>query len=78
MAEFDLTFLSPCRTYGALLDRNAVASARYHKATSELVSLAGRQKAAGFAEAKQNCEACLDECKRTVAAMRAHKAAHQC
>ena len=78
MADFDLQFFSPCQTYGALLDRNVVASARYHQATSELVSLAGHQKAAGFAEAKRNCETCLDECTRTAAAMRAHRAAHGC
>lgn len=78
MAELDLTFLGACETYGALLDRNAVASAKYHEATSELVSLAGQEKAARFPEAKRNCETCLDECKRTAAAMRAHKAAHGC
>ncbi len=77
MAQFDLPSFSPCRTYGALLDRNAVASSKYHEATSELVSLAGQQKA-GFAEAKRNCEISLDDCKRTIAAMRAHKAAHRC
>ena len=78
MAHFDHTPLSPCKTYGTLLDRNALASANYHKATSELVSLAGQEKAAGFVEAKRNCEICLDECKRTAGAMRAHKAAHRC
>ena len=78
MAEFDFPFTSPCQTYGALLDRNAVASSEYHQATSELVSLAGRQEVAGFAQAKRNCVTCLDECKRTAAAMRAHKAAHGC
>lgn len=78
MAQFDLPSFSPCRTYGALLDLNAVASSKYHEAISELVSLAGQQKAAGFAEAKRNCEIGLDDCKRTIAAMRAHKAAHGC
>ena len=77
MAEFDFS-LSPCQIYGALLDRNAAASSRYYDATSDLVSLAGKQEAARFAGAKQNCEACLDECIRTTAAMRAHKAAHGC
>ena len=70
--------LIPCATYSALLDRSAVASAKYYEATSELVSLAGKQKAAGFAEAKRNCETCLDDCKRTTAAMRAHKVVHGC
>ena len=74
----NLTSLRLCKTYGALLDRNALASANYHKATSELVSLAGQEEAAGFAGAKLNCETCLDECKRTAAAIRAHKAAHGC
>ena len=78
MAEFDLTFLRPCKTYGALLDHNATASARYHDATSELVSIASQENAAGFAEAKRNCEICLDECKRTASAIRAHKATHGC
>ena len=78
MAELDFQSLSPCRTYGALLDRNVVASFKYHEATSELVSLAGQQKAASFAEAKRSCKSCLDECKRTIAALRAHKAAHGC
>ena len=78
MAEFDLTFLRPCKTYRALLELNAVASAKYHEATSELVSLAGQEKATGFAESKRNCETCLDECRRTAGAMRTHKATHGC
>ena len=78
MAELDLSFFSPCGTFGALLDRNVVASTKYHEASSELLSLAGQQKAAGFAKAKQNCKNCLDECKRTTAALRAHRAAHGC
>lgn len=78
MAEFDLPSLSFCKTYGVLLDRNVVASSRYHDATSELMSLAGTQKATEFAEAKRNCETCLDDCKRTVTAMRAHRTAHGC
>ena len=78
MAESHLSLFSPCTTYSALLDRNAVATSRYHHATSELMSLAGQQNAAGFAEAKSNCESCLDECKRTAGAMRTHKAVHGC
>ena len=78
MAEFDLQSLSPCETYGGLLDKNASASSRYHEATSELVCLAGQQDFARFAEAKRSCETCLDDCKRTADAMRAHKAAHGC
>ena len=80
MAEthLSLSFFIPCQTYGALLDRNVTASAKYHEATSELMSLAGTQKTAEFAEAKRNCEACLDDCKSTATAVRAHKAAHGC
>ena len=78
MAESNLPSFRPCHIYRVLLDHNVVASSQYHEATSQMFSLAGQQKAAGFAEAKRNCEARLDECKRTVAAMRAHKAAHGC
>lgn len=78
MAESDLSIFGPCHTYSILLDRNALASAKYHEATSQLVSLAGRQNAAGFAEAKRHCETCLAECKRTASAMRAHRTAHRC
>ncbi len=78
MAESSLPRFSPCHTYSALLDRNAVASSQYHAATSQLVSLAGQDKAGAFAEAKRNCDTRLDECKRTTAAVRAHKAAHGC
>ena len=78
MAESHFPLFGPCITYNALLDRNAIASSKYHEATSELVSLAGHQKAESFAEAKRNCEACLDDCKRTAAAIRAHKAVHGC
>ena len=78
MAESHLSRFRPCHTYSVLLDRNVVASAKYHQATSELVSLAGQEKAPGFAEAKHNCETCLDECKRTAAALRTHKTAHRC
>jgi hypothetical protein len=51
-----------------------VESAKYHNATSELVSLAGHGKDAGFAEEKRNCEIGLDDFKHAVDAMRAHKA----
>lgn len=78
MAESHFPLFGPCIAYSALLDRNAAASTRYHEATSELVSIAGLQKHADFREAKRNCEICLDDCKRTTAAMRAHKAAHGC
>lgn len=78
MAESHFPLFGPCIRYSALLDRNVTASSRYQDATSKLLSLAGQQNAAGFAEAKRNCEACLDECIRTTAAMRAHKAAHRC
>ena len=78
MATFDPQSYRPCAKYGNLLDRNATASTRYHHATSELMSLAGTQKAALFAEAKRICEICLAECEATADAMRAHKAAHGC
>ena len=78
MAEFNLPFSIPCKTYSALLDRNALASAKYHEATSELTSIAGLGKAALFAVAKRHCETCLANCKRTAAALRTHKAAHGC
>lgn len=78
MAESHLSLFGPCIKYSALLDWNATASSRYHDATCELVSLAGQQNAARFSEAKRNCESCLDECKRTTAAMRVHRAAHGC
>ena len=78
MAQLDLLSFIPCKTFAALLRCNAVASTKYHEATSELMSLAGQLRAAGFAEAKHNCEICLDECKRTAAAMRAHKTTHGC
>jgi hypothetical protein len=78
MAKSYIPLGSPCTTYGALLDRNVMASGKYHEATSALVSLAGKDTAADFANAKRDCEACLDECKRTASAMRAHKAAHGC
>ena len=78
MAESHFSLFGPCIKYSALLDRNATASTRYHEATSELVSLAGQKKAEAFAEAKHHCETCFGECKRTTAAMQAHKAAHGC
>ena len=78
MAESHLPRFFPCHIYSALLDRNAVASSKYHEATSELMLLAGQQNAARFAESKQNCKDSLDDCKRTAAATRAHKAAHGC
>lgn len=78
MAESHFSLFGPCITYSALLDRNVVAASRYHEATSQLVSLAGHQKAENFTEAKRYCEACFDECKRTAAAVRAHKAVHGC
>lgn len=78
MAESHTPLFGPCITYSSLLDRNCMASSRYCKALSELLFLAGRQNRAGFAEAKRNCEICLTNCKRTAAAMRAHKAAHRC
>ena len=67
-----------CKRYSVLVDRHSIASSRYHHATCELISLAGQWKPARFAEAKQNCESCLDDCKRTAAAMRLHKANHGC
>lgn len=77
MARFHLSFCF-CRTYSALLVRNSVASGKYHEATSKLMLLAGQRQAARFAEAKRYCETCLRNCRRTAAAMRAHKAAHRC
>lgn len=78
MAERYLSLFGPCITYSALLNLNAMASAKYHAATSELVSLAATGAPVRFAEAKRNCKTCLRTCKRTTAAMRAHKAAHGC
>jgi hypothetical protein len=78
MAESHFPFLGPCIAYSALLDRSCVASSEYYEAVSALVPLAGKQKAASFAEAKRNCEISLKNCKRTAAAMRAHKVAHGC
>lgn len=78
MAESHFSLFGPCTTYSALLDRNCVASSEYYAALSELVLLAGTENGALFAEAKLNCQICLRNCKRTTAAMRAHKAAHRC
>jgi hypothetical protein len=78
LAESHLPPFGPCITYSALLDRRAIASSEYFEALSELLFLAGKQNSARFGEAKRNCEICLRNCERTVAAMRAHKAAHGC
>lgn len=78
MAESHLPLFGPCITYSALLDHHCVASANYYEAVSVLVLLAGKQTGASFAEAKQNCEICLRNCKRTATAMREHKTAHRC
>ena len=78
MAQLEFLSFSPCAIYGALLDRNVVASGKYHDATSELMYLAGQREYARFAEAKRNCEIRLDECKRTTDAMRTHRATHGC
>ena len=78
MAESHFPFFAPCIAFSVLLDRNCVASGEYYDAVSALVFLAGKQKAASFAEAKRNCEICLKNCERTAAAMRAHKVAHGC
>ena len=67
-----------CKRYSVLLDRHSVASTRYHQATSRLISLAGQSQPDRFAEAKQNCDACLNHCKQTAAAMRIHRANHRC
>ena len=77
MAESHFQFF-PCRTYSALLDHVFAASSMYCKAVSELVFLAGKEKSARFAEAKRNSAICFRNCKRTAAAMHAHKAAHGC
>jgi hypothetical protein len=78
MAEPHLPVFARCITYAALLERNCAASSKYFDAVSVLVFLAGKQKAACFAEAKRNCETCLKDCRRTAAALRAHRAAHGC
>lgn len=78
MAESHFSLFGPCVTYSALLDRNCMASSKYYEALSELVFLAGKLNSARFAETKRNCEICLRICKRTTAAMQAHKAAHRC
>lgn len=78
MAVPHLPLFGFCTTYSALLDRHSMATGRYYDALAELVCLAGKQKPARFAEAKRNCDMCLGNCKRTAAAMHAHKAAHGC
>ena len=78
MVECPLLNFRFCATYSALLDRHSVASSNYHDAASELVLLAGKQKSARFAEAMRKCQICLMNCKRSAAAMHAHKAAHGC
>ena len=78
MAEAHVLFFAPCKTYSTLLDRHSVASGIYCKAVSELVFLAGKQKGESFQEAKRNCEILHRNCKRTAAAMHAHKAKHGC
>ena len=78
MAQSLIPSFRPCKTYSTLLDRHSAALTIYCKAVSELTLLAGKQKAVRFAEAKQDCETCLDDCQRTAAAMRTHKAAHGC
>ena len=67
-----------CKRYSVLLDQHSIASTKYHEATSRLISLAGQSKPDRFAEAKQNCKSCLNDCKRTSAAIRVHKANHGC
>lgn len=69
------SIFGPCTTFSALLDLNFVASSEFYAALSELVRLSGK---AGYAEAKRNCEICRANCKRTTAAMRAHRTAHGC
>lgn len=78
MAESHLSCCGPCETYSALVDRLSGASSIYFKAVVDLMFLAGKQKAAQFTEAKQNCEICLKNCNRIAAAVRSHKAAHRC
>ena len=78
MANSHLSFFDPCKTYNALLDRHAAASSVYYEAVSKLMSLAGKQKAGGFAEAKQNCVISLRNCKHTRQLCIAHKAVHGC
>jgi hypothetical protein len=67
-----------CDTYHALLDRNHMACSRYYDATTELLMVARQGSAAGFDLAKRNCKVCLEDCKRTAAAMHDHKLAHGC
>ena len=78
MAESQVSILSPCETYGILLDRHCVVLSRYQKAISDLVFLVGKQEGVRFAEAKRTCQRCLTSCRGTAAALRAHRSAHRC
>ena len=59
-----------------LVERNCLATTRYHAAITKLTALAGRGKAASFEAAKLNCKLCLDDCRRTRDAVREYRAAH--
>ena len=67
-----------CATYNALLDRNCEASARYFETTHRLMVLAGQGKAVSFEDARRDCKTCLENCRRTAAALHVHQAAHGC
>ena len=67
-----------CATYNALLDRNCHASARYFETTCRLMMLVGKGKTASFEGARRDCKMCLENCRRTAAALHAHQAAHGC
>ena len=67
-----------CLTGDNLLELNFAACTRYINAIDKLVQLVGGGQATSFAEAKDDCQLCLTECRETMNALRAHKADHGC
>ncbi len=67
-----------CETFNALLEENLLVSFRYHQATATLLKHAGNRDRGKFAGAKALCENCLEQCRRTVLALRTHKLEHGC
>lgn len=67
-----------CSTYSQLLGKYCSATSNYLKAIEALTKLAGVSSAANFAEAKQECEDCLEECRRTRDTANQHKVRHGC
>jgi hypothetical protein len=67
-----------CATLNVLVEKNLGASSRYHRAITHLAKIAGQELPANFAEAKTACTICLEECQRTVRAIKKHKLDHGC